>query len=326
MDISLFKQLHREGLISGPSLNKIKSLNRNTGFSLHWELRIILYLGVILLSGGLGILIYKNIDTIGHQAILGTIAAICLSCFCYCGRFSPGFTYLRSASVNSIFDYILLLGCLSLLSFIGYLQFQYSVFGDRYGLATFIPMLCLFFFAYFFDHLGVLSMGIVNLATWAGIAATPTHILTDNDFSNERLIFTGLALGFFLLCLGYVTKQKKLKAHFEFTYTNFGTHLIFISCLAGMFHFDSGYLVWLALLTCIAIFYYRKALRESAFYFILLLTLYGFVGLSYVIMKLIFDVANMDITGAYLSCVYFITAAAGMIIFLIKTNRKFKKL
>ncbi|MDQ6764326.1 MAG: hypothetical protein M3015_17115 [Bacteroidota bacterium] len=65
-----------------------------------------------------------------------------------------------------MFDYILLFGCLSLLTFVGYLQFEYNVFGNKWGLATFIPMVVLFMAAYYFDHLGVLILAIVNLAAW----------------------------------------------------------------------------------------------------------------------------------------------------------------
>ena len=65
------------------------------------------------------------------------------------------------------------LAALLLLTFITYLQVQYNVFGDRFGLATFIPMIILFYCAYYFDHLGVLSMAVANLAAWMGIAVTP---------------------------------------------------------------------------------------------------------------------------------------------------------
>ncbi|HMC85145.1 MAG TPA: hypothetical protein VKI61_06445, partial [Chitinophagaceae bacterium] len=74
MDIHTFQQLHREGLITDDSLQKVEAVEKARLFSLHWELKTLLYLGVTLLSGGLGILVYKNIDTIGHQVILAAIA------------------------------------------------------------------------------------------------------------------------------------------------------------------------------------------------------------------------------------------------------------
>jgi hypothetical protein len=64
------------------------------------------------------------------------------------------------------------------LTFVGYLQFEYNVFGNKWGLATFIPMVLLFMSAYYFDDLGVLSIAIVNLATWVGITVTPLQLLS----------------------------------------------------------------------------------------------------------------------------------------------------
>lgn len=324
MDLPLFEQLHNDGHLSTSSLSNIKKSKQKPLFSLHWELKTLLYLGVLLLSGGLGILVYKNLDTIGHQAILAGLAAICMGSYFYCFKNAKPYTNQQVETINSFYDYILLLGCLSLLTFIGYLQFQYQVFGTRYGLATFIPMLCLFFCAYYFDNPAILSMAVVNLAAWAGIAVTPRRILLDNDFSNERLIFTGIALAVLLMVLAYFSKKKNIKAHFEFTYTNFGTNLLFISCLAAMFHFEGIYLLWFAVLIGLAVFYYVKAKKEKSFYYILLLTLYGFIGLTYVVIDFIFSKSNLDIGGAYLVCFYFIGAAVCIIFFLIRTNRKFK--
>ena len=81
MSIPLFKQLREEGLISPLSFEKIEIEKRSRLFSVHWELRTILYLGILLLTSGLGILVYKNLDTIGHQVILIFIAALCTGCF-----------------------------------------------------------------------------------------------------------------------------------------------------------------------------------------------------------------------------------------------------
>jgi len=324
MNISLFEKLHADGIITDASLLKVKAGSAKQLFSVHWELRTILYLGVLLLSGGIGILIYKNIDTIGHQVILLIIAAISAGCFTYCFKKKLPFSTEKCVSPNSFFDYILLLGCLTFISFVGYLQFQYNVFGNRYGLATFIPMLLLFFSAYYFDHIGVLGLAITNLAAWAGLAITPLKILKTNDFNSNTIIITGLVLGVILIGAGILTERKKIKAHFEFTYTNFGTHILFISCLAAMFYFEQFYLLWFILLTAISYFFYLKAVRGKSFYFLLVLSLYLYFGLSFVVMRLLFDAANFDMAGIYLAFIYFIASAIAIIFFLMKMNKKIK--
>lgn len=324
MNISLFERLYADGVIAESSLQKIKSAPGKQLFSLYWEIKTILYLGVLLLSGGIGILIYKNIDSIGHQAILLFIALISAGSFFYCFKTKLPFSLQKVASPNLFFDYILLLGCLTFISFVGYVQFQYHVFGNRFGLATFIPMMILFFTAYYFDQVAILSLAITNLGAWTGIAVTPTKILLANDFNNNTLIIMGLLLGTILIALGVLTNNKKLKAHFEFTYTNFGLHLLFISCLAAMFQFENLYLLWFLLLIAISYFFYQKAIKEKSFYFLLILSLYLYIGSSYVVIRLLFDVAKLDIGGVYLAFIYFIASAIGIILFLIKMNKKIK--
>src|SRR5438128_2346438 len=128
MDISTFEKLHAEGLISDATLGRLKDRQRTRLFSLFWETRSLLYLGILLLAGGLGTVVYKNIDTIGHQAILAFIALVTAACYFYCWRKKAPFSWNRVNAPTHVFDYILLLGCLSLLIFLGYLQYAYDVF------------------------------------------------------------------------------------------------------------------------------------------------------------------------------------------------------
>src|ERR1700754_1844976 len=95
MNIPLFRRLHAEGLISDNSLEQAEVHEGRRLFSLFRELRLLLYLGVLLLTGGLGIVVYKNIDTIGHQAVLAFIALVTAGCFFYCWRKKAPFRWDR---------------------------------------------------------------------------------------------------------------------------------------------------------------------------------------------------------------------------------------
>lgn len=327
MDICIFEKLHAQGFITEASFAKIKQQESNNLLSVHWELKTFLYLGVMLLTTGLGMIVYQNIDSIGHQVILASIALLSAGSFYYCTKTKNAFSRQKAEAPNSFFDYILLLGCLSFITFIGYLQFQYNVFGTRYGLASFIPMVVLFFSAYYFDHLGILSMAITNLAAWAGLAVTPTRILAQNDFNSSSIIFTGLFIGVLLILAAVATQKTQIKKHFEFTYSNFGTNILCISCLAAMFHFEAIYLLWFLFLAGICFFVYHKARKEKSFYYILLLTLYGYIGLGYVVIRLLFDSPfSNDMAGIYMAFFYFIASAIGMIAFLISMNKQIKAL
>jgi hypothetical protein len=318
--IPLFEQLQREQLISNASLDRVKRSESSRLFSIHWELKTLLYLGVLLLTTGLGVLVYKNIDTIGHTVILALIAIVCIGCFFYCQKKKLPFSTGKVSAPNAYFDYILLLGCLMMITFITYLQVQYTAFGNSYGLATFIPMVVLFFCAYYFDHLGILSLAITNLAAWMGIAVTPMKIFKANNFEDGEMIFAGLILGAVLVQMSHLSSEKKIKKNFSFTYLNFGINILFVATLAGMFYFEDFYILWLIPLIIFAIYFYRKAIKLSSFYLMLMLSLYSYAGISYAVIRVL-DL--LDALTIYF--LYFIGSAVYLVIFLMGQNKKLKK-
>ncbi len=324
MNVPLFSRLFEEGLITSASYEKIKTYPAKQLFSVHWEIRAILYLGILLLTGGLGVLVYKNIDSIGHQAILAIIATICAGSFYYCFKNKLPFSKENVRSPNAYFDYILLLACLSFIIFIGYFQYQYHIFGNRYGLATFFPMLLLFFCAYYFDHLAVLSLAITNLGAWLGITVTPLKLLEGNDFNSTNIIFTGILLGTGLIFAGQLSSKKNYKAHFKFTYSNFGMNVLFVSTLSGMFRFENAYMLWFLFVAGAGCFFYWYAKGEQSFYILLMSTLYVYIALTYVILTMLFDMNGIEMAAIYGAFIYFIVSGIGLVVFLMRTNKIFK--
>jgi hypothetical protein len=79
--MEIFEQLHKQNFISQEELDKIK---QQQPVSVHWDVCTCLYFGIFLVTTALGILVYKNIDTIGHTAIVSAIGILCAVCFVYC--------------------------------------------------------------------------------------------------------------------------------------------------------------------------------------------------------------------------------------------------
>jgi hypothetical protein len=324
LDNNVYKKLHSEGYFSDNSYSKVSQKHINQLFSVHWELKTLLYLGVMLLSGGLGVLIYKNIDTIGHQAVLAFIAIISIGCYIYCFKKKLPFSWGKVKAPNTGFDYVLLLGSISTVTFVGYLQYQYQVFGLNYGMATFIPMLALFFIAYYFDHLGILSMAIASLALWMGVSVTPKTLLAYGTFNNNQIILTYAGFGLILLIFSYLTKRFNIKKHFKFSYHHYGVHVTFIALLAGYFEYyeTAASLLWLVPFFGLAVYIYFDAYRERLFYFILLSILYSYFALACLITRMLYNALKYD--AIYLLLMYFIASAIGLIFLLININKKLK--
>ena len=325
MDTGLFELLHTEGQIDDNELLLIQEKSKQQLVSVHWDLRTMLYLGILLLSSGLGILIYKNIDSIGHVTVVAAIGILCTACFVYCIKKKLPYSNLQVPSPNLWYDYALLLGCLLMVTFVGYLQFQYHAFGMRWGLATFIPMLGLFFSAYYFDHKGVLSMAITSLGAWMGIAVQPEHLINMRWLGNEELVWSGITLGLLLHLLSVLSLQFNIKAHFAFIYKNFGAHVLFVSLIAAMLVFDNYYFLWFLALAAVCAYHIREAIRESAFYFFLLASIYGYVGLSIVVVNSLIKIGRGSDFPASVIFMYFIASGVGLIIFLISYSKQLKQ-
>lgn len=309
---SLLEILTEKSIISEKQSIQISSYDANRPFSIHWELRSLLYLGITFLSTGLGILIYKNIDTIGHNILIGLIALLCLGCFYYAFMHRKTFSWQEIEGSTNLDDFALLGGCLTFLTLEGYLQYQHTIFGTRYGLAAFIPALLFFLCAYRFDHRGVLSMAITALASGVGVSIAPVKLWETNNFNSQNLVITALLLGIFLIFVGWISEQRDFKKHFSFTYFLLGGNLAFVAALSGLFAFDWKiiYFFIVAILSFLSIAYARQ---KHSYLFLLMGVVYGYIAFTYSVFKVLPE--QLD---PFFFMIYFMLSGAGIILFLIK--------
>jgi hypothetical protein len=312
---TILADLLDRGIISPEQSSLIEVYETEKPFSVHWELRSILYLGILLFTSGLGVIIYQNIDTIGHQVIIGLIALLTIGCFVYAFRTRHAFSWNEVESTNKLNDYALLLGCTAFLILEGYLQFQYNVFGTKYGLAVFVPTVIFFFCAYIFDHRGVLSLAITGLASWLGLTIAPLSLLSGNDFTDSRLVITAIVLGAALIIIGWMTWRKDLKSHFSFAYFFLGGNLAAIASLIGLFNegWKFFYFIGVAALSAFFIYYSRQ---KHALVFLLMGVIYGYIALTYAIFNVLPDEAL-----SFIGISYFMLTSVGVIFFLLNVKK-----
>lgn len=310
---AILAQLTENEIVDAADQHRIQDFEQHKPFSLHWELRLMLYLGVTLFSTGLGILVYEHIDIIGHGVIIALIGLISMACFYYAFRYRKSFSWELVESDSPFADYALLLGCLTFLTMEGYLQYQYTIFGNRYGLAAFIPAVLFLGCAYVFDHRGVLSMGITALASWVGLTVSPLDVVK-NDFNNQSLALTAVLLGIVLVAVGWWSDTQQRKKHFAFTYFLLGGNLALFAASAQLIdHTEYLYVLPIAGLVYLLIWYAR---RTHSFLFLLLGVLYGYVALTY----LIFHKADAAIF-IWIGQLYFL-ASAGMVVYFFLNYKK----
>jgi hypothetical protein len=314
----ILESLTGKGIISRQQAELIAAYEQNKAFSVYRELRFLLYAGILLLTSGLGILIYKNIETIGHQFVIFLIAASALTCFYYVFRLGVPFTSARAIRTEPLADYLLLLGCTLFLILEGYLQFQYQFFGPRYGLAIFIPTLLFFFCAYRFDHRGVLSMAVTGLASWLGLTISPLSVLKKNDFTTPGLINTGIILGISLILISLLSEKRDVKKHFAFTYLLLGGNLATVAGMAGLFG-DSGKLIYFLVSITLCLFFIRYARGNQSLLFLLMGVIYGYITISYAAFRVLPPGAR-----GIVSICYFLFTSIGVLFFLLNIRKILK--
>jgi hypothetical protein len=317
------QQLYNAGIISEEQLKNIQQYETTKLFSLHWELRTILYLGILLLITGIGILVYLNIDSIGHQAVLGAIALACGSCFYYAHKNRLPYTTEKLKHASPFFDYVVILGCLLFGVFIGYIHAQYTTFSYSYILTTALTALLFFYSAYLFDNLPALSLAITALASCIGLSVTPLELLTKNDFSTLTLLFAAMALGIVLAGGSTYLNRKNIKTHFTFTYHNFAAHLLFIATLTALFNEPYKALSFL-LLAAVTGYFIKYAIAKESFMLLLFSCVYSYIGLTYCFFSLLSSIDSMNEGLFLIGSVYVMASCYGIVMFFINYKKILK--
>ncbi|TDB65122.1 DUF2157 domain-containing protein [Arundinibacter roseus] len=314
---TVIQELLEKNLLSEPQAEQLQAYESQKPVSLYYLLHILLYASVSAFIAGIGVLIYQNIDSIGHSVLIGALCLLMLACFGYVFQKSAPFQWQAFTDRQPILEGILLLGCLLFLAIEGYVQYQYQLFGERYGVAVLIPALLFFFLSYRFDHQGVLSLSLTAFASWAGLTAAPSQLLVSNDFSDPVIIHAGLAVGVFFVALGVFLARKGIKPHFMYTYLLIAGTLFLASASGGLFTIDSWQLLYAALIAGGCWYFYTYARTHGSLLFLLLSVVFGYTAFTY----LLFHNISMD-AGFFLGSFYFLASAAGVVWFFLN----FKKL
>jgi len=315
------RSLLEKKLISEEQFTQIQTYRNLNIFSLHNELKLFLYLSVLLFTGGIGILIYQNIDTIGHIAILSLLLLVTAICFYFCFKNASGFKKEEVLFPNPLYDYLVLTAVILSCTFVGYLQFQYKAFGTDYGLATLIPTIISFICAYYFDNKSALTIAITGLAAYIGISVTPQDLVHNKFYDDESLSYSAIILGGLLILYTIYSSRIKLKTHFNIIYLTFALHIISIASITNLVE---DYWFFFALILAGSTFYFYKISYElSSISLYVFMIIYAYIGINIVLFKIFEHIDFSDLWTLFVLLLpaYFV----GSIVLFIKLIKKFNK-
>lgn len=312
------KTLYQQKHITEKQYAFFESIRKEEIISLYYELRLLLYTGILLFTGGIGYLVYENIGSIGH------IIAMTL----LCGGIGTGFFYISKFSkpyANSLvtvqleyFDYLLILVSLLVIGWFTYIQVYFELAAVLASWSSYISAVLFFFMGYRYDNRALLSMGITALATALGFSITPINWVSMEWASADYTAMIAVLLGVGLCLSGYLSEVKNIKKHFKFTYQNFGLISYYLGCLFGVFYTD--YKIAYAFLTVISgVFMSMYTWKTKEFLFFLYANISIYIAFSY-----LFFIGVEKLQGGYIYMIYYFPLTCiGYIAFLINKKSHF---
>lgn len=285
------RRLLDENGITEKQFAEVKAYRSLGIFSLHNELQFLLYASVLLFTSGAGIIIYKNIDTIGHTIILALLLIVCGVCYFFCFKHSKGFSPHETDFDSPVYNYLVLAATILSCIFVVYLHVQYQPFGQNLSWTTFVSAAVGFGTAYYFDNRNALSIGITGLAASIGITVTPRALLENHFFDNPALFYYGIALGILLIVWAEYSERMNLKKHFTIIFIGFAQHLIGICAITGMV--GDYWLPYAVVLAAASVYFFKKSYPMRSTTIFVFFLIYAYIGFNIVMFKI------LDLIDAY---------------------------
>jgi hypothetical protein len=283
--------------------------------SVYWELRALLYLGVLLITGGVGLLVKENLDRIGPVAIAVLIGLAAASALAWVIRVTPPFSWREVPSPNLAFDYILLLGVLLAAADLAFVEVKFTPLGAAWTWHLLIVAVFTALAAFRFDSRIVFSLALSTFAAWRGVSAARFGVDLWWKGAGDAVRWNAIACGALFAVLGAVLKWAGRKAHFEPAAVTLGWLLILGGLASGMA--DALWAAWTLGLLLGGAALAAGAFRVRRFS----LFAFGVVAAYAALTRLALDGARV----AELGCFWFFITPIPVIVGLIFAQRRLKE-
>lgn len=277
------------------------------------ELRTLLYLGVLAVTAGVGLLLKENLDRIGPGVIALAIALAAGGLMVWVERTAPPFSWGATRSPHLAWDYLLMLAMLLVAADLAYIEVKFTPLGANWSYHLLLVAAIYAGAAVRYDARTLFSLALSSFAAWRGIAATRFVL----DSAKAPLVrWNALVCGVLFLALGWALKRFARKAHFEPVAAWLGWLLILGALAIGVA--DSGtWWIWCALLLATSAGLAVGAIRARRFglFALGLLAAYGALG------RFVVEI----VPGEELGCLWFFASSILLVVALILTAHRFRR-
>ncbi len=311
--------LRGKGLLADAAASHLLRVARGELVSVRLEIRTLLYLGVLLLTTGVGLFLREHHERIGPAAIATVLGLAAAGCFFWVVRRATPFTWGRAGGGHVAFDYVLTLGLLLLAADLAYLEVHFSLLGPEWPYHLLVVSILCLVAAFRWDSAMVLGLALTSFAAWRGVSVNILHGVMRRGGPGETR-GNVLACGALFVLLGLVLTRAGKKPHFEDVWLNFGLLLLFGGLLSGVSGEPHLWGAWLAALAAVAGVEIRLAFRAGKTLYFAEGVLAAYLGL----LRLLFELFERAHSGA---AFFFVVAAsaAGVLGLIVAAHRRMKE-
>ena len=308
----LLHKMFSEKKLSVIQLGTLLDIHEKRLFSVHQELRLFLYIGILMIIAGAGLTVKQYFNNLGDIAIIGTLSLCFSAAFMYCFIKGNAYTPEEVASPNIAFDYLLFFGCAFFSMDIAYIEMKFHLLGDFWNNYLLVSAALFLFLAYRFDNRLVLSLALSTIAAWFGFTLSGYRFAFEQYYREYAIAYS-----FIVLLLGGLLYRMEIKKHFFDIYLNFAVHFLGIALISGIVQYRIFSLYFLGLLFACALLV-MYSLRCRKFLYMLYAVIYGYIGISIVLVDQIID-------QTVLVLLYFIVTSLVVIGLIFVISRNFKE-
>jgi uncharacterized membrane protein len=303
-------KLRDEGAIDPAAAERLIAIERREIFSIHGELRLLAWAGVSLLVAGVGLMLRQNLHRLGPVTILLLIASAGAVCYAFVVRRrikNP------SRTPTLVDDSALLLGALLLSAAIGYGEFAFHFFHERWSWHLLLIAVLHGAAAYWFASRVLLSLSITSLAAFFAINydIIQTNLYLAYDLAVRGYIVTALLIGW-----RFANERFTARREFTIVFDHAIAIASLVSSLVLVFD-DESRIAGLILLVIAAALVFRHGWKTKSQSLII-----------YAVIALLFGIGNgvtEIVRSPAVVLLYILISTVAAIVFLFRVRSRFRE-
>lgn len=296
------------GVITEAQHATLLEIVRRDRLSLFVELNAILYIGVVSLVAGIGWTFRDYVTNLGDVTIVSVLGLLMAVSFGYCFVRGSAYSNGEVESPSFAFDYVLYFACLVLSATLAFIETRFEIF-HGWGTHFLIAAIVFGLLAYRFDNRFVLSLALSTLAGYLGL-----EVAGFDTLGTDGLRLAGFLYGAFLIGIGVLLTERRIKVHFLDVYLQLGANAVLLAAISGVLDGGAPWAYLLVLLTLSAAAIYL-GIRFRQFAFVAYGTVYGYAGFSIRVLD--------DLGGVITGLMYFIVTGSLVVLALVMVARRF---